>query len=208
MSDHYEVLGVARDATAAEIKAAYRRLAKGNHPDVVGGDGAERMAAINVAYEVLSDPARRSHYDVTGKDQKKDLDEMAKERLMGLFDQWLNGVADPPGSIIDNFKTAIQGHIRDLEQQTTETRRKITGLEKKLKRLKAPKFFSILVGVKISKHRQQIMENDENIAVDQVMLKMLEEWVDLEPTDASHPFMSAMEEARSGQGGGWQRMKF
>lgn len=52
--DPYEVLGVGRDATAAEIKSAYRKLSKTNHPDA-GGDPAV-MRAINDAYEILSDP--------------------------------------------------------------------------------------------------------------------------------------------------------
>jgi DnaJ family protein A protein 2 len=57
----YEVLGVPKTATAAEIKKAYRKLALKNHPDK-GGD-PELFKTITVAYEVLSDAEKREVYD-------------------------------------------------------------------------------------------------------------------------------------------------
>jgi molecular chaperone DnaJ len=66
--DHYETLGVTRDADAATIKSAYRRLALRYHPDRNNGDpeAEERFKAINAAYAVLSDDARRARYDRYG----------------------------------------------------------------------------------------------------------------------------------------------
>ena len=65
--DYYATLGVGRDASAEEIKKAYRRLARKYHPDVSKEpDAAQRMAAINEAHEVLSDPERRKIYDAVG----------------------------------------------------------------------------------------------------------------------------------------------
>ncbi|RYY57700.1 MAG: J domain-containing protein, partial [Comamonadaceae bacterium] len=62
---HYDTLEVAPDATAADIRLAYRRAAQRNHPDRSGGaTGAqERMARINEAYSVLSHPQLREGYD-------------------------------------------------------------------------------------------------------------------------------------------------
>ena len=61
VKDLYEILGVRRDATAAEIKAAYRRLARELHPDVNGNPAdEERFKEIAGAYEILSDPERRA----------------------------------------------------------------------------------------------------------------------------------------------------
>ena len=60
---HYETLGVARTASPAEIRDAYRRLARQHHPDSAAGRDAEAMTAINEAYRVLGDPARRATYD-------------------------------------------------------------------------------------------------------------------------------------------------
>lgn len=62
--DYYKVLGVSKDASADEIKKAFRKLARTHHPDA-GGDEA-RFKEINEAYEVLSDPEKRKVYDQYG----------------------------------------------------------------------------------------------------------------------------------------------
>lgn len=65
MADHYEVLGVSRDADAETIKKAYRRLARELHPDVnPSPEAQEQFKLVTHAYEVLSDPAQRSQYDM------------------------------------------------------------------------------------------------------------------------------------------------
>jgi molecular chaperone DnaJ len=66
--DLYEVLGVERGASDAEIKRAFRKLAQQWHPDVNTEPGAqERFKEINDAYQVLSDPERRQRYDMFGR---------------------------------------------------------------------------------------------------------------------------------------------
>ena len=68
--DYYQTLGVPRTATPAEIKKAYRKLARQHHPDVKPGDAAAeaRFKGINEAHEVLSDPEKRKLYDQLGAD--------------------------------------------------------------------------------------------------------------------------------------------
>ncbi len=67
--DYYKVMGVARDATEAQIKQAYRKLARKYHPDVSKEKNAEaRFKEVGEAYEVLKSPEKRAAYDRLGKD--------------------------------------------------------------------------------------------------------------------------------------------
>jgi DnaJ family protein C protein 3 len=59
--DYYKILGVSRDADERTVRKAFRKAAKTNHPDVGGSE--EKMAQINEAYEVLSDPELRARFD-------------------------------------------------------------------------------------------------------------------------------------------------
>jgi hypothetical protein len=61
--NHYETLGVSRDATTAQIRAAFRRLAVAHHPDTSASGSAGSLTPINEAWRVLGDPASRQAYD-------------------------------------------------------------------------------------------------------------------------------------------------
>jgi molecular chaperone DnaJ len=69
--DHYQTLGVARNASQDEIKRAYRGLARRHHPDANqhDPDAEERFKEVTRAYEVLSDPTKRQRYDMFGDER-------------------------------------------------------------------------------------------------------------------------------------------
>lgn len=112
MKDYYQILGVARTATEAEIKQAYRKLARVHHPDVNKGDkkAEERFKEISEAYNVLSDPEQRKKYDMFGK---------YAAGSGGGGQQWSGGV--PPGFDFRDFQgragqQADFGDLNDLFQ--------------------------------------------------------------------------------------------
>ncbi len=92
MRTWYERLGVATDATPDEVHRAYRRLARRTHPDAPGGDAA-RMAELNEAWRVLSDPVRRARYDAELRARASSVDDPFDDPVDGAGD----GAAGGPG---------------------------------------------------------------------------------------------------------------
>jgi DnaJ-class molecular chaperone len=81
--DYYAILGVAKNAAAKDIKSAYRKLAKKWHPDANSDnqkEAEEKFKDIQEAYEVLSDPEKRSKYDVLGSDWQQAARNNAQQR--------------------------------------------------------------------------------------------------------------------------------
>ena len=93
MRDPYKILGVGRDATAAQIKKAFRRLAKAHHPDSNANDpkAQEKFAEINAAYEILGDKEKRAQYD------RGEIDAEGKPRFAGFEGAHPGGFARGPG---------------------------------------------------------------------------------------------------------------
>jgi curved DNA-binding protein len=83
--DYYKSLGLERGASAAEIKSAYRKLARKHHPDVNPNnkEAEARFKQINEAYQVLSDPAKRKKYDELGADWERGTTEEEMMRRYG-----------------------------------------------------------------------------------------------------------------------------
>jgi DnaJ-class molecular chaperone len=81
MKDPYSILGVPKTASAAELKKAYRKLAKEHHPDLNPGsaESASRFKDISVAYDLLSDPDKRARFD------RGEIDASGQERADSSF---------------------------------------------------------------------------------------------------------------------------
>ena len=107
--DYYNVLGVDRNATADQIKAAFRKLARKHHPDLNPNDkeANKKFQQINEAYEVLSDPEKRKKYDQYGKDWKQ-AEEFEKARAAGGARGGFGGGG------FDGFEYAHQGEGGDF----------------------------------------------------------------------------------------------
>lgn len=110
MADYYEILGVARDAGAEEIKRAFRRLARESHPDANPDDpSAEaRFREVAEAYEVLSDPERRQRYDRGDRVEIGDL-----FSNLGAFDDLLRSVFGDSG-LFGNTRRQSRQRGRDV----------------------------------------------------------------------------------------------
>ena len=108
--DYYQTLGVARTASDKEIKSAYRRLARQYHPDVNKDPKAtERFKLINEAYEVLSDPKKRSKYDQLGSDWERIEREQEFARQYQSQAGQRAGGAEGFGDFSDFFNTFFAG---------------------------------------------------------------------------------------------------
>src|SRR5581483_10057152 len=107
MRDPYEVLGVSRGATAAEIKGAFRRLAKRLHPDANKHDpkAATRFAELNAAHEILGDEAKRRAFD------RGEIDAEGKPRFRG-FGGFGGGTQAPHMGGFESFTFGPDGFAR------------------------------------------------------------------------------------------------
>jgi len=118
--DPYQVLGVDKTTGTADLKKAYREKAKSAHPDKGGTE--EEMALVNWAYDLLTDPAARGHYDRTGKEQNSaNLETEAGKALLGLF-----------SSVVDKIKEECPGGVTSaplLKEMRSQVAAKMEAME-------------------------------------------------------------------------------
>lgn len=128
--DYYEVMGVGRDASAEEIKRAYRRLARKYHPDVSKEpDAEERFKELSEAYEVLKDKEKRAAYDQLGErwqegqefrpppDWNRDFGDTAQRGFSEFFEDLFGSAAGAGGASFRGSGAHATAHVEiDLEQ--------------------------------------------------------------------------------------------
>ena len=113
--DYYATLGLTKTASAKEIKAAYRKLARKHHPDVNPGDKSAETTfkEINEAYEVLGDPEKRRKYDELGANWRQY--EQAQQQGYG----WPGGA--PGGGAQGGFTVGVQPNERQRKAVHVES---------------------------------------------------------------------------------------
>src|SRR5688500_12256825 len=106
MRDPYDVLGIGRSASEAEVKRAYRKLAKENHPDRRGGDkkAQAKFAEINSAYEIVGDKEKRGKFD------RGEIDAEGKPRFQG-FEGFQGGRGAGGGGGFENVDPSVFADI-------------------------------------------------------------------------------------------------
>ncbi len=127
--NHYDTLGVARDASAAEIKTAYRSKSREHHPDKEGGS-TEAMQAVNQAYEVLGDPERRALYDATGKDK---LGLSVDDEALGLITRFFADGMELKSPVLAFVHCALD----NLQAETTSVQAEVAKRSARLARRRA-----------------------------------------------------------------------
>ena len=145
MEDYYDVLGIKKDASEAEIKKAYYKLAREKHPDKVPDDKKEEankaFQAISEAYEVLSDKEKRGIYDQFGKEGLSNNGMSQAQNPFDLFAQMFGS-----SGFGFNFGDLLNKNMQNMNNMQKERKNKetifqvnisladvYTGLEKKLK---------------------------------------------------------------------------
>ena len=128
--DYYDILGVPRNASTDDIKAAFRKLARQYHPDVSKEEDAEeKFKEINEAYGVLSDPDKRARYDQFGRAGLGDMGGMPDFATMDfsdIFEQFF-------GINMGGSRSRRPRRGRDLQVQTTLTfEEAVFGVEKEI----------------------------------------------------------------------------
>jgi curved DNA-binding protein CbpA len=138
----YEILPVPKDASESAIKAAYRRLAKHLHPD--HGGNPEQFRLLKLAYDVLSDPAQRRHYDLTGETPVDRAEQAAEEgRFRGLVgDLLVNTIAHAAApqftDIAELARVTVAQQIQQLDGQLTALTALAARLAEARARLRSP----------------------------------------------------------------------
>ena len=132
MTDHYSNLGVGKDASADDIKRAFRKKASENHPDKAGGD-KEQFQVVAAAYAVLGDAERRKRYDDTGEsDEPPSVAQRAETMLRMVFNELLQQDGDCVAGVRSHMALVAAKFKSDRAECAARSRR----LEKKRTRIK------------------------------------------------------------------------
>lgn len=182
----YETLKVDRNSNDATIKSSYRTLAQQTHPDKSNGDGKE-FYAVQAAYDVLSDPARRDLYDETGSIEEAPKN-VAQTRLISILDAFITN-GDFTGDIVKVIGDSMRGTVTSLNQQMSANKTQIVKLTDQLNRITTEGFnlYDQILTSKIDamKEKQKLMIVETETWSE--ALEMLEGYEDSKPPEIIVP---------------------
>ena len=181
--DLYQELELPQDCSFEEIKQQYRILARVHHPDM-GGD-PEKFKKIKLAYEVLSDPVRRTEYDKTGNTQKSiDIRHRAMSDISQMFFRMMPHFNPRgQGNILFDIKKEIQDSKQAIKTDMEICRTFITNLElaktkirKKTDNIEGDNIFLGFIDKQLESRNVELSNFKNRIEVLDDMIKILEEY--------------------------------
>lgn len=165
IDDPYKVLGLDKDATEAEINAAYRNLARTTHPD--GGGSTDEFDEIKQAHLILLDPEKRRKFDRDGivdSNNPDNITSTAMQRITMFFVQSVQATLSAPNNLGLHQLDLIQGataffdlEIQNCQKRINETETQIRQFERVLKRLKTKRDKDIIRGM--LNHHVSVLKN-------------------------------------------------
>tara|TARA_R110000744_G_scaffold371682_1_gene482845 strand:+ start:4723 stop:5319 length:597 start_codon:yes stop_codon:yes gene_type:complete len=171
---YYEILGLTNEATDGDIKKAYRKLAKENHPDT-GGD-EETFKKIAEAYGVLSDGEKRSRYDRGEPVEAESKEGRARRNISKIFDTIINSDFFDPAST--DISKRINGEINEATLKMNDDREDmeihIRKLEDIKSRINGADYLIEFVDNSISMLKAKIARVKQEIEVAEIMSLTIE----------------------------------
>lgn len=172
MSDLYAILGIARSATAEEIKAAYRAKAKQTHPDHRGDP--EAFQRVTMAYEALADPQRRADYDRDGTIGHRARVNDVQTKALGIIEQMLAQALGQLGDdgavsvdVVQKMRDALSESRKHIVGEIETNQRAIVRLGRFAKRFSVadgkPNLLAQMVQFKIAGHEQRARSLEEGV---------------------------------------------
>lgn len=177
--NHYESLGVPKDADSETIRRAYRKRAQKSHPDK--GGSKEQFHAIQKAWDVLGDPARREKYDRQGDDGPMlDTHQMALQSLAMLLIQIVDQVDIEHTNIVEMMVNNTKEHQKQANQKLAAFKSKIEKRERAMKRFKKKNpgqdMIANMLNADIAQQRIAIANVEREIEVCKKMIEIVSDY--------------------------------
>lgn len=170
----YDKLGVGKDSTSEEIKKAYRDKSKKAHPDKEGGSD-EEMAALNEAYLVLSDPAKRQKYDTTGSTADIPFETKFNDLVNYILVKIIESNNESSDNIISLFLKQCQLHKGELIKAKNSSQKSITKIENVIKRMSGGEVIKRSLQRNLDENKRKLAVFNEGIAFMEDSIKLIKE---------------------------------